>query len=365
MLTSAYIQHYKVGTYTSPHLLTFNERIRIQQQPIHDTALCDAFEVIEQARHLNKPHMARDLTYFEFITLSALWIFKKANIEIMILEVGIGGRLDATNIIDADLAIITTIGLDHMGYLGKTREAIAKEKSGIFRANQLAICGDSNPPKTLIQAAKRLSTQVSYMGKDFDYAIENSSHWRFKNHFTHLSALPLPILEISNAAIAFQALNLLNNFLPVAQSSYLAVINTSLAGRCEVKKTPAGTTIIFDVAHNPQATAHLAIFLEHYKNQHRSIKISAIFGMLQDKDIINTIKPMITHIDEWHVAEIDDKRTASKEQLQAAFDAYQLKPIWHDNFGINFFEQAPNHLWVAFGSFLVVSAVMGSFLKLD
>lgn len=342
MLTAVYTHAgYSVGTYTSPHLMHFNERIRLQHHPVDDKTLCDAFFDIKRTKK-NLP-----LTYFEWVTLAALWIFKQANVQVMILEVGIGGRLDATNIVDADLAIITSIGLDHMAYLGDTREAIAIEKAGIFRSNQWAICGEPDPPKTLIHIAAQLGTRISYIHRDFDYPAH----------------LPRPILSINNAAVVLQAIAVLQPLLPVnIKAAIDTIATTRLPGRCEVYTLDkCAFTCITDVAHNPHAAEHLAVFIKNHVVRHAPGKIISIFSMLADKDIFNTMSAMKDLIHVWHTAEIAYTRHASKAQLQAAFDAHHIAPIWHDSLQMAYDAVLPflmpNDILLIWGSFFVVSEI--------
>lgn len=354
MLTSVYVDAgYSVGTYTSPHLFSFNERIRIQKKPVIDALLCEAFYHVEIAKE------NIELTYFEWVTLAALWIFKKLQVQIIILEVGIGGRLDATNILDADLAIIASIGLDHMEYLGYTREAIAQEKAGICRRDQKAVCGDPLPPQTLKQVVQELGTHMTYMGKDFGYEL-NKNYWNFygscqKESYKNLS---IPILAINNAAICLQSIVLMHDELPVKiPQAIQSIITTKLVGRCEVKLLSNGATAILDVSHNPHASLQLSQFLQPYSKK----KIIALFSMLQDKDIEGTIANIKELISEWHVVEIDHPRRASKEQLNDAFKYHNLVPTLHVNWknAISFIKETitKDDVVVIFGSFYVVSAV--------
>ena len=354
MLTSVYVDAgCSVGTFTSPHLFQFNERIRIQKIPVEEALLCEAFQQVDMAKK-NIP-----LTYFEWVTLAALWIFKKLNMNVIILEVGIGGRLDATNIVDADLAIITSIGLDHMEYLGHTREAIAQEKAGICRKGQWAVCGDPLPPETLEEMVKKIGTHMTYIEKDFGYQIKENK-WNFYCHSRNITYddLPLPILAVNNASVVIQSVQLMDGVLPVNMTKAIqSIITTKLAGRCEVKKLTNGATVILDVAHNPHAALQLFSCLQSYKNK----RIIALFSMLQDKDIEGTIEIMKKLVNEWHVVEIDHPRRASKGQLQQAFESYHLSPVWHKDWNsaisliIN--QLTIEDVLVVFGSFFVVSAV--------
>lgn len=353
MLTSVYVNAgYRVGTYTSPHLFHFNERIRIQKTPINDTWICTAFEQVEKSRK----NIA--LNYFEWVTLAALWIFKEANIDVMLLEVGLGGRLDTTNILDADLAIITSIGLDHMDYFGHTREAVAQEKMGICRKGRLAICGDPFPPETLIKAAQTLDTHMTYLSKDFSYTADDI-HWNFYSQHQTFEKLDLPRLLVNNAAVVLQSILLMHSQLPInIPKAIQSIITTKLIGRGDIQKMPNGATLIFDVAHNPQAASQLATFLKPYTSK----KIIALFSMLKDKDIEGTIGAVKNIIHEWHTAEINSPRRATKEQLNAAFNKHQISPLWHtdlqsaERFIKNqLTEKSEDSVCVIFGSFFVVS----------
>lgn len=355
MLTSVYVDAgYSVGTYTSPHLFSFNERVRIQKKPVDDALLCEAFQQTDIAKEKIK------LTYFEWATLAALWIFKKLNVDIIILEVGIGGRLDATNILDADLAIISSIGLDHMEYLGHTREAIAQEKAGICRQGQWAICGDPSPPETLNQFVQQRGTYMTYVGKDFDYEVKENV-WNFYNFSQEISYknISLPILAINNAAVCLQSVLLMKDSLPVnIDVAIQSLITTKLTGRCEVRTLSNGATLIIDVSHNPQAALQLAQFLQPYSDK----KIIALFSMLQDKDIEGTIGAVKESISEWHIVEIAHPRRATKEQLNKAFEYHHLSLNWHSDWvdAVSLIKNIAKQddVVVIFGSFFVVSAVV-------
>jgi len=330
---------YRVATYTSPHCFSFNERIRLDGMPVTNEKLCEAFEIIENT--VQKKNNI--LTFFEFITLAALWIFKQANIQVMILEVGIGGRLDATNIIDAHLAIIASIGLDHMALLGSTRDAIATEKAGILRQNQLAVCGDLAPPDSLLAIAKVLNVNMSLMGKDFFYDPIQ---------------LPSPILLPNNAAVAFQTISLLQHKLPInLDQAAQSIIKTRLPGRCERYILPSGAIVIRDVAHNPSALALLRQELSQY-HQHHTKKIIAFCSFLNDKDIIGNLAVLKDIIDEWHMGIIHEPRGATREQLESACAVHYITPIWHDDLKKAIVELkkrwTANDVIVIFGSFRVV-----------
>lgn len=296
---------YRTGAYISPHLLEFNERIRVLGQNIDDATLIEAFAAIEKAR------AEIPLTYFEFTTLAALKIFQGAELDILILEVGLGGRLDAVNIVDADLAIITNIGIDHTEWLGKTRASIAIEKAGIFRSQQLAVCGDSNPPTVLLQKAHDLNVDLHIFQREFFYeATESDWQWRSNGKLSNrINHLPLPQLPIANAASALMAITLLQNKLPVTANEMRQGLQmASLPARFQ-QQGP----FIFDVAHNPHAAAWLAQRLQKESHHGRTL---AVVGMLADKDIYATLENLKGLIDIWFVGGLDHhSRGASAEVM--------------------------------------------------
>ena len=308
---------YKVGTFTSPHLMVFNERIRQNQRMISDEDLCAAFLAIELGRE-DTP-----LTYFEITTLAALWFFRQTSLDIILLEVGLGGRLDATNIIDADLAIITTVDLDHQDYLGDTIEKIGFEKAGIFRTSKPVIYADTNPPTSVIDEAIRLKTPFYYLAKsEAARGMTNSFHYTFEltpseiiiNSSAHF---PKPNIHPNAAAAAFMATTCLQEMLPVSPTHVSeAMENVSIRGRQQVVGRAIKT--IFDVSHNPQAVLLLAEFVRKFTPKH---KVHAVFSGLKDKDLCGLIKPMISCVDVWYPALLKGPRSANESLLKAAFFA--------------------------------------------
>lgn len=270
---------YKTGLYTSPHLMEFNERIRIHNQNSADDDLMRAFEVIEKAR------AEIILSFFEFTTLAALWLFQQAQCDVLILEVGLGGRLDAVNIVESDVAIVTSIALDHTDWLGNTRDEIAYEKACIARENKLFICGDDNPPQTLFETVS---------------AKKAILHLYQRDYFFDEKLFPKPHLKPQNVATAINAVMWLQKQLPVTQNQIAAGIrDTILPGRFEVVSSPF--PCILDVAHNPQAATWLA---KQVGALAFPKKIIAIVGMLKDKAMIETIKPLLPLIDTWCVCSL-------------------------------------------------------------
>jgi dihydrofolate synthase/folylpolyglutamate synthase len=309
MLSQIYEQHgFSVGCYTSPHLIRYNERVCINNQTIADDDLCSAFAAVEVARG----DIA--LTYFEMGTLAAMWHFCQQNLDVCILEVGLGGRLDAVNIFEPTCALVTTVDLDHMEYLGDTREKIGFEKAGVFRANKLAICGDDNPPMSLLDYAKKIGANLQLINRDFQVQ-KTAQGWQYS---THTIQLQLPSLglagdfQLNNAACVICAVLHLNEILPTTQANiHEAFRAVKLTGRFQ--KIHINPAIIVDVAHNPHAAKSLAHNLQAHPCTGRTL---AVFGMLADKDIEGVISELAAHIDVWYVADNHSARGAKAVDLQ-------------------------------------------------
>lgn len=349
----------RVGAFTSPHLLAYNERMRIDGVDSDDPALIDAFERIEHARG----EIA--LTYFEFNLLAAVCLFADANLDLAVLEVGLGGRLDAVNLIDADAAIVTTIDLDHQDWLGNDRDSIGREKAGIFRAGRPAVIGESNPPEGLLAEAARIG--ASMIRRDAGYNVErHSDHWIWRSHAIELE-LPLPALiasaQIDNAASAIAALHALRGRLgwnPRALATGIA--DARLPGRLQRSVSEGGIELLIDVAHNPQAARQLAQYLFDHPPRGRSI---AVFGALADKDVAAIVAVLDGAFHHWYLGGLDGANargldvTTLRERavpalssdltthadIDAALDAAQASA-------------RPGDLIVAFGSFHVAAAAM-------
>ncbi|MEE9452344.1 MAG: bifunctional tetrahydrofolate synthase/dihydrofolate synthase, partial [Gammaproteobacteria bacterium] len=343
---------YKVGTYTSPHLLIYNERIKIAGKNVSDETLIKAFDQIEQVREQIL------LTYFEFGTLAALLIFKQANLDLMILEVGLGGRLDGVNIIDADIAVISTIDIDHSAWLGNDRESIAQEKAGILRANQMAICGDPNPPESLQLIVQQLNVRMATQGQDFSYERQPSS-WTFHYDNQRIEDLPLPSLALQNSATALRALISLQTLLPIDLSAIRKGLQSvCLAGRLQT--IPGDITHVLDVAHNAQSIEHLATHLKQFSKKRQ---ILAVFSMLADKDIASAIRPLIHLIKTWFVAPVDNERSAPSKELINSLESYGIQHHQSAKNVLSAYQQALSQaqtgdIIVIFGSFYTVSPVL-------
>lgn len=342
---------YRVGTFTSPIFLKHNEQVRIDGQEASDEDFCEAFEKIESHRN------NISLTPFEYHTLAALIIFKQYPLDVLLLEVGLGGRLDAVNIIDADVAVVTSIDIDHVEWLGLTREEIAREKAGIFRQGKPAVCGDFSPPRSLSEYANQIDTKLFYQGKDFYYR-ENATHWSWMSQNIRYNDLPLTSLAIQNMATVLMAVELLQNQLPVTREAINQGLATvTLPGRIQVSEGPIRK--IFDVAHNPAAVAFLAKQLQSMPCQG---KTWAVFSMLADKDIFQSLLTIREVIDVWHIAPLPVKRGASQQVLA---EALQKANIHHATFFTSIkeaYQSAFSHAQtgdrlVIFGSFSTVSEV--------
>ena len=301
---------YRVGCYTSPHLLRYNERVRIAGHEVEDADLCAAFAAIEVARG------DISLSYFEFGTLAALWLFARAGVAVAVLEVGLGGRLDAVNAFDADCAIVTSVDIDHTDYLGTTRELIGYEKAGIFRAGRPAICGDLDAPHSLLQHAASIGAQLDCVGSVFHF-VRETTVWHFNGRLTHHD-LPNPRMpgayQFNNAACAVAALDALRPQLEVSDAAmYQGLRQAQVAGRFQVM--PGQPELILDVAHNPHAAHALAANLQARPCQGKTL---ALWAMLSDKDIAGVAAAMVDVVDIWLVAGLAVPRGAATEQLTTA-----------------------------------------------
>ncbi|MEH6456268.1 MAG: bifunctional tetrahydrofolate synthase/dihydrofolate synthase [Cocleimonas sp.] len=321
---------YKTGAYTSPHLVNYNERIVINGEQADDALIIQAFEAIDEARRSILDDAGKrvdiSLTYFEFSTLAAMYIYQQQNVDVAILEVGLGGRLDAANLWDTSLAIVTSIGVDHIDWLGDDRDIIAIEKSGIMRKDTPAICGDNDAPVTIATEAKRIGAQLQQINSEFSFKIpatlsdnKLSKHWRWKNKETTLE-LELPKMpgefQLNNAATAIAGLFSIEVILPVS----LTAINKGLksaqvTGRLQVIQTEPEWLI--DVAHNPHAAKQLAKYIQQNPV---TGKTYALFSMLRDKDISKVLNIMGSVIDEWHIVATKGSRGLSLDELQLHFN---------------------------------------------
>jgi len=310
MLESVLLQAgYRVGLYIKPHFLRFNERARIGGESVSDAVLIESFEAVEAQRG------EISLSYFEFTTLAIMRLLAQAGLDAVILEVGLGGRLDAVNVIDADVAIVTSVDIDHTDYLGDTREKIGFEKAGIFRAGRAAICSDPMPPESLVAHAQAIGADLWLLGRDFNYAGDKQQ-WNYGGRSQRRNSLGYPSLrganQLLNAAAVLAALEALRHALPVgAQEVRNGLVMVDLPGRFQV--LPGRPTVVLDVAHNPHAAATLA---QNFDNMGFHRFTYAVFGAMQDKDIDGIIAKLKRQVDHWCVTDLPVPRAASAEQLK-------------------------------------------------
>jgi len=396
---------YRVASYTSPHLMQFNERIRINGLMISDEALCEAFLVIEDARR------SVHLTYFEMTTLAALWYFKQSCLDLIILEVGMGGRLDATNIVDADLAIITTIDWDHQAYLGDTFDAIGYEKAGVLRAGKPCIYADKNPPASIVAHARSLNAPLYCLDVDYSFHVtpQTLQHDGVRSSLTVrtqssvkarrpatcsrdpailldfqdrngsreqvagrrslnsqqelekdiLCCLPLPGIHANACSSAVFATHCLQALLPVSRDVIeQAMRDVRIVGRQQW--VHGEVAILYDVAHNPQSVSLLAEKMRHMKWTGR---VLAVFSGLQDKDLCGLIRLMRSSVDVWYPTVLSTKRAASESLILNAFSTEGIEvgacyPHPAKAYRAALAQASPGDLIVVYGSFMTVSAIM-------
>lgn len=357
---------YKVGAYTSPHILRYNERVALSGEPVADQWLCDAFSAIEAVR------AEVSLTYFEFGTLAAMWIFQQQAVDVAVLEVGLGGRLDATNLWDADVAALTSIALDHADWLGTDREQIAYEKASIARAGRALVCGDPQPPQRVAGTAEAIGADLIQFGVDFKVAAQTDERFTVLccNEAGEWSPLwgdlPRPALlgdvQLQNAALVLITLQQLQSKLPaIDQRAVVAGLQqVKLPGR--LQRLQQQPDVWLDVAHNPEAAELLAKWLE---KQPIVGKTWAIFSILADKDLQSVVKPLQASIDGWHIFPLDNPRAASLERISASLAACgvaeqtqhaDIQQAWQQ---VSAFLE-PHDRVVIFGSFLVVSSLLSN-----
>jgi len=299
---------YATGCYTSPHLIRYNERIQINGREVSDDELCAAFDRVDQARG------DISLTYFEFGTLAALDLFQRSEVEIVILEVGLGGRLDAVNCLDADVALVATIDIDHENWLGSDRNSIAREKAGIFRSSAPAICSDPNPPESLVEFAENLGTPLYLQPRDYQYKITGDT-WSWQSATVSFNDLPIPakynVCLVQNAAGVLMALTTLSDRFPIdLEAIRKGLREFKLDGRFQI--VLGKVQIILDVAHNRQAARTL---VENLKQFRINGETHVLIGMLKDKDRIAIFRELAEITDAWHVVTLQDSRGANYQTL--------------------------------------------------
>ncbi len=349
---------YRVGAYTSPHLLRYNERVRIDGAEATDEALLEAFAAVESVR------LTTPLTYFEFGTLAALCLLARAELDVVVLEVGLGGRLDAVNVVDADVAIVTTVAIDHVDYLGTTREEIGREKAGIFRPGAFAICADRSPPATLLAQASAIDARLLRIGIDYDFTAHDGQ-WSYRGPGGARHGLPMPALrgayQLANAATALATLDVLRHRLAVSMGAIReGLVSVELTGRLQV--LPGRPVTVLDVAHNPQAAAALSDGLASMGFHPRTW---AVFGIMADKDIDSVIAALLPRVDRWYIASLPPPRGATALDLRLRLEAAGVAPADIRDFAdpASAYRAAREAVAeadriIVFGSFLTVAAAL-------
>jgi dihydrofolate synthase/folylpolyglutamate synthase len=350
---------YRTGLYTSPHLLRYNERVRVCGREAGDDELTQAFASVDSARG------AVALTYFEFGTLAAWDLFCRSELDVVILEVGLGGRLDAVNLFDADCAILTSVDLDHMDWLGDTREKIGLEKAHIFRPGRPAICADPLPPQSVLDYAAGVGADLQLISRDFGYQGDQQQ-WGYWGRSGKRAGLAYPALrganQLLNASAALAALDALRDRLPVGMNDVRKGLSlVELPGRFQVM--PGRPVVVLDVGHNPHAAAVLANNLSNMGFANNTI---AVFGMLRDKDIAGVVAKVAGRIDRWHVATLDSPRGTSAGDIARVLAlAGVTVPVLqfdspHEAYASALVDAGENDRIVVFGSFLTVSDVLAA-----
>lgn len=348
----------KTAMHTSPHMLRFNERACINGKEVEDGLLVEAFEEVERVRD------GLPLTYFEFTALAILRVFQKACPDVVILEIGLGGRLDAINALESTASIVTTVGIDHEAYLGNTRDAIGWEKAHIYRKGHPAVCADPNPPRKLVQYAQALGADLILRGKDFEIEALPEGLMRFQMQ-GQVWTLPVPALaganQIDNAAGVLAIVASLFSKLPVSEEQIAEGLR-SVRVTARFEKVQTDPDVILDVGHNPHAANVLAQNVRALKTQG---KVIAVFGMLADKDMLDVVKIMSPVINEWFITGLPGPRGASAEELRRVMlEAGVTEANIHVCDGVaDAFERAKREAAITdkiliFGSFVTVTAAL-------
>ncbi len=359
---------YASGVYTSPHLTRYNERVRIRGSEALDADLLAAFNAVEDARVATPGDggAPTPLTYFEFGTLAALWLFARAGLDALVLEVGLGGRLDAVNIVDPTVAVLTSVAIDHTDYLGSTREDIGREKAGIFRAGRAAVCADAHPPASVVTHAEKIGARLVRIGRDYGF-VNEGTQWKYWGPGGERFGLPFPALrgayQLNNAATVLAVTDLLRDVLPVRGGALReGLLTVDLPGRFQV--LPGRPTVVLDVAHNPHAAGALA---EELGAMGFSSSTTAVFGMFADKDIAGVVAAMNPRIDRWFVASLPGPRGAGADAIRemllasgVAASAVRVFPDIGSAYVAARETAGEADRIVVFGSFLTVAAVLAA-----
>ena len=356
-----YESDYKVGSYTSPHLLNFNERIKIDKVPVNTNSICDAFESIEETRG------NITLTYFEFSTLAALIIFSKSNLDVIILEVGLGGRLDAVNIINPDISIITNIGLDHTDILGDDIEQIAYEKAGVMRKNKSTVIGYKNVHNSILAEGENINSKISKIDEHYHAEVRDDDSWVFKNSDGIKINCENPgikgDIQIKNAAVAIQAIHLCDGLELNEKKVLIGLKNAKIIGRFQIFETKP--TVILDVAHNPQS---IDILKDNLKKYFPNKKFHAVFGVLKDKDVDEILIKLKGVFDSWHISESTNERALRITELKDKKFFTLEKPSIYGNINKAFDGAIENikkedEIIVVFGSSYTVAPILSKLIN--
>ncbi|RQW28898.1 bifunctional tetrahydrofolate synthase/dihydrofolate synthase [Rhodobacteraceae bacterium CH30] len=351
---------FKVGTYTSPHINDYNERVAIDLQPASDSLLIAGFVAVEQAR----AEVGVSLSYFEVGTLAAMHCFIGQQVDVAVLEVGLGGRLDATNAFDADVSVVVSVDIDHQAFLGNDRESIGFEKAGIYRSGKPAICADPNPPASLLAHAEAIGARLACVGRDYSYS-RMDHQWSFRMGERALHALPVPALrggyQMGNAAAALAVLEALRPRLPVSLGDIKrGLLEVEWPGRFQV--LPGRPVTVLDVGHNPHAARALSASLRQLAFAENRY---AVFSMLADKDLDAVVEILRDDIDHWYVGGLDGPRSQTGAEIAEKLAAHGLRNIhvfpkvedaWHSALS----HATENDRITVFGSFHTVAAVMAA-----
>ena len=298
-------KHKTVGTFTSPHLFNFNERIKINGKPVSDESIVESFKLIEESRG------STNLTYFDFSTLAALLIFNKSKVDYMVLEIGLGGRLDPVNIVDSDIAILTNVELDHQDWLGEDRESIGKEKADIFKLDKPVIIGQHEVPNSVHEKTLETKNQTFCVGKEFDYQVDDlNKKWTFTfkgERQVSYADIKLNSFSVSSISCALAAFCLLEE--EVSLDMDVVFNSLDLKGRCEL----IDNRYLLDVSHNESSARYLSSFIE--RNFEDRTVINAVFGVMEDKDVNSILEPLATRINKWYVTSADIERSMATEKL--------------------------------------------------
>lgn len=350
---------YRTAAYTSPHLVDYRERLRVDGKRLPAGDWCAAFSAVEVARG------PVPLTYFEFGTLAALWLVQRANVDVLLLEVGLGGRLDAVNIVDADVAVITSVALDHTEWLGPDRDSIGREKAGIARRGRPLVVGDTSVPEGVHRVAREIGAELYRATHEF-HAQREATGWTFRSGETIRTGLPLPALQgphqLDNAAVALMVCSLLGGRLPIQQQALKqGLLSARLPGRFQLEH--GEPEVVLDVAHNPAAATALAASLRTRPARGRTL---AVVGMLRDKNQLETLRPLLPLVNQWHLATLAGNRGSSAAALATALGELSAEgPVFVHDSPLSAWECAraearPRDRILVFGSFQTVGVILGA-----